>query len=74
MSLQQDIEFLNSCNKEQFVAFAQQVNIFRTMQEPNYLTIKEHIISLLPKHNLTKNDVMPLPRRFAGDLITTKIK
>lgn len=69
-----ELDFLQSCNKEQFVQFAKNFNVFKTKQEANYLLIKDKIIELLSTHELTLNDIMPDIRKVTQYTSTRILK
>lgn len=67
MTLNEQLDFVNNCTKKEFISFAKEINVIRTLKEPNYLAIKDEILKLLPKFNLTVNDILPDPRILIGD-------
>jgi hypothetical protein len=67
MTLEEQLTYIENCNKDDFIQFAKTVNIFKTLEEPNYLTIKNKIVELLSKFNLTEQDILPDPRLLIGE-------
>lgn len=53
---------IENADKQTFIDLARQVNVLKTKKEPHYLLVKDKILELLPKHNLTIDDILPLPR------------
>jgi hypothetical protein len=53
------IAFLQTCNTEDFIKYSKDFNVFKTTKESNYLLVKDTILSLLVKHNLTIDDIRP---------------
>lgn len=51
---------IEDMNKQEFLEFARNVNIFKTVQWPEFLETKQKIIDLLPKHNLTMEELQPI--------------
>lgn len=68
MTIQEELEFIETCNKTDFIQHAKKVNVLRTMTEPNYLLIKDKILSLLSKHNLTIDDILPDARVITSQI------
>lgn len=60
-------------NKEEFIDFAKNFNVFMTLEEPNYLECKEKILSLLNKFQLSINDIQPNPRSIVYKQSTSLI-
>lgn len=60
-------------NKDEFIVYAKSLNIWKTTKEPNFLKIKEQILNLLLKHNLTLEDIKPDVRQFHHDVQAYKI-
>jgi len=74
MDIELEKQKINNFTKEEFIDYAKQLNIFKTIQEPNYLELKTTIIGLLSKFNLTENDVMPNKRQARLDIRTSVLK
>lgn len=74
MTTNEQITFLQSCTKNEFIEFSQHFNIFRTLEEPNYCLVRDKIKELLPKFGLTENDILPKPRIIHGTLSAGQIK
>lgn len=70
--MNETINFLDNCDKEEFINFAKEFNVYKTSKNEEYLTIKIKIYELLPKFNLSIADIMPLPRVLGGEVQTYK--
>lgn len=64
---------ITDLNKDEFIVYAKSLNIWKTTKEPNFLKIKEQILNLLLKHNLTLEDIKPDVRQFHHDVQAYKI-
>ena len=73
METNEQLYFLDNCNKQDFINFAKEFNVFKTLEEPNYLLVRDKILSLLDKLNLTNDDIIPNPRIKVYDLQTQNI-
>jgi len=62
---------ITNADKQTFIDLARQVNILKTKKEPHYLMVKDKILELLPKHNLTIDDILPLPRQGLTGISTS---
>lgn len=51
---------IEDMNKQEFLEFARNFNIFKTVQWPEYLNTKQQILNILPKHNLSVKDLQPI--------------
>lgn len=74
MNLSETLDFLDNCTQEDFINYAKTFNIFKTTKEPNYIIIRDKIISLLSKFNLTQHDVQPYTRTVQGEVQVRNIK
>ena len=67
-----DLEFLENCNKEEFINYSKNFNVYKTMKNPDYLIIKTKILDLLSKFDLTVDDILPDPRILDENVQTCK--
>jgi hypothetical protein len=72
MTKQEQLNIVNNSTKQEFINFAMQFNVFKTVKFPEYLEVRQAIIDKLPDHNLTMNDIMPI--RIMGDARGTRDK
>ena len=68
------LQELSNLSKKDFIEFSKNFNVFKTLEDPNYLIIKNKIYELLEIHQLTIDSIKPNPRILQGTLETGQIK
>lgn len=60
---------LEEMDKEQFIKYVQDFNIFKNVQWQEYLEEKQRILDLLSKYNLTIEDLHPIRQNVVPGIV-----